>query len=47
MTETTEVNGYRIRKSDICQIMTRVLHRSSNEWQRPHEFIPERWDPNS
>ena len=37
----------RVKKGDRVRILNWALHTHSDQWQRPHEFLPERFDPES
>mmetsp|Transcript_30470 Transcript_30470/g.29850 ORF Transcript_30470/g.29850 Transcript_30470/m.29850 type:complete len:166 (+) Transcript_30470:300-797(+) len=43
-TEPVQIGGYTIRDDHYCQINIYGLHHNPAEWQRPEEFLPERWD---
>ena len=36
-----------IKARDAVAVSINALHFNKNEWQRPYEFLPERFDPNS
>ncbi len=36
-----------MRAGDIFVVHIKGIHRNPNEWQRPSEFLPERWDSNN
>lgn len=36
-----------MRAGDIFLVHIKALHRNPKEWQRPAEFLPERWDTNN
>ena len=40
-------NKLTLKKGDCIRVLHWALHRNPNEWQRPNEFLPERFDPNS
>ena len=39
-----KVGNLNVRKGDEFSIYLQGLHLNTNEWQKPHEFIPERFD---
>jgi cytochrome P450 len=39
-----ELNGYRIPKGSLILASQYVMHRDPRFWQRPTEFLPERWE---
>lgn len=43
--EDMQVGKYNIKKGDKLQLWIYQVHRNSEQWQRPQEFIPERFDP--
>ena len=43
-THDTIIGNMKVRKGDEFMISLNALHYNGNEWQRPHEFIPERFD---
>lgn len=43
--EDTDICNVRFRKGDPFQIDMYGLGRNPKEWQRPNEFLPERFDP--
>ena len=47
MTKTARVGKYTLRKDDRLRVHYWALHHNPNEWQRPFEFLPDRWDPSS
>ena len=36
-----------VKKGDNVRILHWALHKNPAEWQRPNEFLPERWDSTS
>jgi len=36
-----------VKKGDRVRVLPWALHKHSGEWQRPHEFLPDRFDPDS
>ena len=36
-----------VKKGDRVKVLNWALHSNPAEWQRPHEFLPERFDPES
>lgn len=42
-----EIGNYTFKKGEKFGVSMMGLHFNSNEWQRPYEFLPERFDPNS
>ena len=46
-TQDTKIGNFRVRKGDEFTISLNGLHHNGEEWQRPHEFIPERFDLSS
>ena len=45
--DVTLANKLKIKKGDRVRVLNWALHKHSGEWQRPHEFLPERFDPES
>ena len=45
--EDMTIKGINFRKGDRFSIFTNALSKDSSQWQRPTEFIPERFDPDS
>ena len=45
--EDTKLGGITFRKGDWFVVSSYALHLDSNQWQKPLEFIPERWDSDS
>ena len=45
--EITLSNGYKILKEQSISINMTYLQNNPEHWQRPLEYIPERFDPNS
>ena len=43
-TEATEITGYSFPKRTQAQILIYCVHRHPDIWEKPNEFIPERWD---
>ena len=41
----TKVGGLDIKAKDILLINIIGLHYNSSQWQRPFEFLPDRFDP--
>ena len=44
LSEDAKIGKYSIKAGEIVQINIDGLHSNSSEWQRPREFIPERFD---
>jgi cytochrome P450 len=42
--EDYEVNGYKIPKGSLVLLSMYVAHRDERFWEKPNEFIPERWE---
>ena len=42
--DVTLANKLTVKKGDNVQIVHWALHKNPAEWQRPHEFLPERFD---
>lgn len=38
------IGKYHIKAGDIVQVNINGLHFNKSQWQRPHEFLPERFD---
>ena len=45
--DVTLANKITVKKGDMVRVLPWALHKHSGEWQRPHEFLPERFDPDS
>mmetsp|Transcript_2435 Transcript_2435/g.3358 ORF Transcript_2435/g.3358 Transcript_2435/m.3358 type:complete len:178 (-) Transcript_2435:21-554(-) len=43
----TKVGNLTVKADEIIMINIWGLHRNPNQWQRPNEFIPDRFDPAS
>ena len=43
----TVCGGHQFKKGDVYVINFRGLHYHADEWQRPNEFLPDRFDPDS
>eukprot|EP01124_Arcella_intermedia_P002774 TRINITY_DN1150_c0_g1_i1.p1 TRINITY_DN1150_c0_g1~~TRINITY_DN1150_c0_g1_i1.p1 ORF type:complete len:519 (-),score=115.60 TRINITY_DN1150_c0_g1_i1:7-1563(-) len=41
------IDGHLIRKGTIVNLFTTALHQDPTIWDKPTEFIPERWEENS
>ena len=39
-----KVGGLHIKAGQFVTIMIHAMYMSSKEWQRPHEFLPQRFD---
>ena len=39
----SQIGDFYVPKSTVCAINTTFLHRSHIFWQKPNEFLPERW----
>jgi len=46
MTKDLNVNGLKIRKDDCIFIHLAAMAKDPSQWQRPNEFLPDRFDPN-
>ena len=44
VTQDTRLGKFTFRKGDSLIVNFSGLHRNSDEWQRPHEFLPQRFD---
>ena len=44
VTKDVKAGGYTIKAGDILSPNILGLHFNKNEWQRPYEFLPERFD---
>lgn len=44
-TEPTMIGPYHIKSDIICQINIFALHHNPRQWQKPEEFLPDRFDP--
>jgi cytochrome P450 len=42
----SEIGGYHIPAGSLLFLSQYLVHRHPDFWERPHEFIPERFDPN-
>lgn len=42
--QDAKIGKYNIKKGQIMGAFTFNLHRDPNQWQRPDEFLPERFD---
>ena len=47
LTKDCKLGKYEFKKDDRLLIMLEALGHNSDEWQRPMDFIPERFDSNS
>ena len=46
--ENCHVGGYDFKKGDkMVFVIHYGLHHNSSQWQKPFEFLPDRFDPNS
>ena len=45
--DVTLANKLTIKKGDNIRILHWMIHRSPKEWQRPTEFLPDRFNPES
>ena len=45
--EDVEICGVKFGKGSLFEINSLWIHYNSQEWQKPNEFIPERFDPES
>ena len=45
--EDVEICGVKFEKRSLLEINSLWIHYNSLEWQKPNEFIPERFDPES
>ena len=43
-TQDVTIGDVNVRAGDIFVVHIKALHRNPTEWQRPSEFLPERWD---
>jgi cytochrome P450 len=41
--QPVEIGGHRIEKGQLAMVSQWVLHRDPRFWERPDEFVPERW----
>ena len=44
MTQDTKVGQVTFKKGDIFNVDMNAIHFDASQWQRPYEFIPERFD---
>ena len=44
MTQDTKIGGINFKKGDAFNIDFDAIHFDSRQWQKPYEFIPERFD---
>ena len=44
LSQDCKIGKYHVKAGDQVQINIHGMHHSSAHWQRPHEFLPERWD---
>jgi cytochrome P450 len=42
--EDHEISGYKIPRGSLVLVSMYVAHRDERFWQKPNEFIPERWE---
>jgi len=47
LTEAQNIAGFNIRAGHMMLANIYQLHHNKDQWQRPDEFVPERFDPNS
>ena len=45
--DVTLANKLTLKKGDRVRVLNWALHKHSGEWHRPHEFLPDRFDPQS
>lgn len=45
--QDVEIQGVKVPKDDIWVILPDVIHNDPEQWQKPSEFIPERFDIDS
>jgi cytochrome P450 len=45
--KTLEIEGVTIRKDENWAIFPDVIHKDPEQWQKPEEYIPERFNPDS
>ena len=45
--DVTLGNKLQLKKGDTILVLHWAMHRNPKEWQRPHEYLPDRFDPNS
>jgi len=45
--EDVQLGKYHFKKGDVILNFLHGVHHNENEWQRPYEFIPERFDHTS
>ena len=43
-TKDVTIGDYRLRAGDVFVVHIKGIHHNQNEWQRPQEFLPERWE---
>mmetsp|Transcript_26457 Transcript_26457/g.19834 ORF Transcript_26457/g.19834 Transcript_26457/m.19834 type:complete len:156 (-) Transcript_26457:62-529(-) len=43
--ENVQIGHVHVLKGDPCLVSFYTLHHNPKEWQRPEEFLPERFDP--
>ena len=44
LTKDAKVGDLNLKAEDDFMVSMRALHYNANEWQKPHQFIPERFD---
>ena len=44
LSKDAKIGKYRIKAGDIVNLNIPGLHRNPKEWQRPDEFLPDRFD---
>ena len=45
--DVTLANKLTVKKGDTVRVMHWYMHKSTDQWQRPHEYLPDRFDPES
>ena len=45
LSRDTKIGEFNIRAGDSLRVNIHGLHYNSSEWQRPTEFLPQRFDP--
>jgi cytochrome P450 len=40
----TKLGKFNFKKEDIFSVMIEDLHLNPEQWQRPEEYLPERWE---
>lgn len=43
----TRLGNLRYKANTMCVVNMFGLHRNAKQWQRPHEYLPDRFDPDN